>query len=93
MNYTVTWHPVALQELARVWMASSNRNAVAAAANAIDQVLAVAPNTTGVLVFDTVREHTIPPLGFEFEVIDAAGQVIVLNVWDAAIGRPNPTGN
>ncbi len=93
MNYTVDWTPTALRLLAALWLASANRNAVTAAVNAIDRVLAAAPNTTGVLVFDTVREHTIPPLGIEFEVIDADRRVVVLTVWDSATGRPAPTGN
>lgn len=93
MNYTVTWTPTAIGQLARLWLASANRNALNAAANAIDRVLAISPNTTGVVVFDTVREHTIPPLGFEFEVIDASRDVLVLTVWDSATGRPRPTGN
>jgi hypothetical protein len=93
MTYTVIWTPTALQMLAAVWLAATNRNAVNNAANTIDLVLAAAPKTTGVVEFDTVREHSIPPLGFEFEVEDAARQVFVLTVWDTATGRPNPTGN
>ena len=91
--YAVDWTPTALRLLAAVWLASANRNSVTAAVNLIDLVLASAPTTTGVIVFDTVREHTIPPLGFEFEVVDATQQVFVLSCWDTATGRPDPTGN
>lgn len=44
-------------------------------------------------MFDTVYECTHPPLGAEYEVIDADCRVFVLNVWDSAQGRPAATGN
>jgi hypothetical protein len=93
VNYTVVWMAAALQELAAICMASANRNAVTVASSAIDRVLASSPNTAGTVVFDTVREYTHPPLGVEFEVIEADRRVIVLSAWDAAHGRPAPTGN
>ena len=55
--------------------------------------LASSPNTVGVPVFDTVREHQHPPLGVEFEVIDANRRVFVLTCWDTLSGRSTPTGN
>ncbi|MBA4065128.1 MAG: hypothetical protein C0501_15720 [Isosphaera sp.] len=93
MSYAVIWTPAALQLLAAVWQAAADRNAVAVAAHAVDLILELSPGTTGVVVFDTVREFTRPPLGIEFEVDDAARQVFVLAVWDTARGRPAPTGN
>ena len=93
MKYALIWMPDAIQALAAVWLAAADRNAVTAAVNVIDRTLANSPNAIGVVLFDTVREHAIPPLGFEFEVDDATRQVFVLNVWDAVTGRPNPTGN
>jgi hypothetical protein len=44
-------------------------------------------------VFDTVSEYIQPPLGVEFEVIDADKTVFVLTCWDIATGRPAVTGN
>jgi hypothetical protein len=93
VNYAVVWMPTALQQLAAIWLASANRNAVTRASDAIDLILAAAPNAVGTVVFDTVREYTQQPLAVEYEVIDADMRVFVLTVWDTATGRPNPTGN
>ena len=93
MNYQIIWMPRALQELAAIWLATANRNAVTAASNAIDLELAARPHTTGRLLFDTVYEYDLPPLGVEFEVIDADRQVLVLTCWSTATGRPTVTGN
>jgi hypothetical protein len=93
VNFTVVWSPEAEQQLASVWLAAADRNAVTHAANAIDVALAANPHGIGVLVFDTVREYTCTPLGVEFEIIDADCRVIVLTVWDTTRGRPILNGN
>jgi hypothetical protein len=93
VNFQVVWIPDALQDLAAIWMAASNRNAVTRAAQAIDLALAASPHTIGKLVFDTVYEYNHPPLGVEFEVIDDDMRVFVLAVWDTNLGRPAPAGN
>lgn len=93
MNFSITWTNNALNQLATIWMAAANRNAVTAAVHAIDVALAAAPHTVGTQVFDTVYEYTRPPLGVEYEVIDADCRVFVLSAWDTARGRPPVTGN
>ena len=93
MSYRVVWMPIALQQLAALWMAASDRNAVTAAGHEIDLVLAAAPNSVGVILFDTVREFLHQSLGVEFEVDVAKGTVYVVSVWDTATGRPNVSGN
>jgi len=93
VTYTVNWTANALQELASVWMAASNRNAVTHTANDIDDILEVFPYTVGESTFDIVREYTRPPLGVEYEVNDAIRRVVVLSVWSTDTGRPSPTGN
>lgn len=40
MHYTVTWHPDARDELARIWLSAADRAVIVAAAHAIDQILA-----------------------------------------------------
>jgi hypothetical protein len=85
--------PRAIGQLAAIWTAAADRNAITAAVHVIDQTLAVDPDTVGRIVFDTVREYNRPPLGVEFEVIDADMRVWVLTVWDTATGRPVATGN
>jgi hypothetical protein len=93
VTWEVIWMPPALQSLADLWLAAGNRNAVTAASFAIDRLLELSPDTLGVVRFDTVREYAHPPLAVEFEVIAADRRVLVLDCWDAATGRPAPTGN
>jgi hypothetical protein len=93
VNFMVVWRQIAEDELAEIWIASTNRNAVTAAAHAIDQALAIDADAVGRPVFDTVREYIHPPLGVEFEVIVADARVWVLKVWDTAHGRPAPSGH
>jgi hypothetical protein len=92
VTYRVIWVPVALQLLADVWLASTNRNAVTRATHEIDQALELFPNSTGELLFDTVREYDDPFLTVEFEVDDVNRRVYVLKVWETAAGRPPLTG-
>ena len=89
----VVWRRTAEDELAAIWLASSNRRAVTAAAHAIDQALAYDADAVGRVVFDTVREYLYPPLGVEFEVIVADSRVWVLKVWDSAAGRTAVSGH
>jgi len=93
VNFMVEWHPDAQQDLAAIWLTATDRNAVTAAAHAIDQTLGVDPDTVGRAVFDTIREYHYSPLGVEFEVIHADMRVWVLAVWDINTGRPAVTGN
>ncbi len=85
--------PLAVAQLDALWLAASNRGPITTAALAIDRELAANPHTTGTPVFDTVSEYIQPPLGVEFEVIDADKTVFVLTCWDIATGRPAVTGN
>jgi hypothetical protein len=93
VNYAFEWVPDALDNLAAVWLASKNRNAVTQAANDIENVLTMFPNSAGEISFDSVREFIYPPLGVEFEVDDVNHRVVVLSVWDTDQGKPLPTGN
>jgi hypothetical protein len=47
MKWTVIYRPDAADELAAVWLRAANRQAVADAANAIDQQLGTEPDTAG----------------------------------------------
>lgn len=92
MNYAVAWLPSAFQQLAALRRASGNPNAVTAAALEIDLILAAAPHTAGTPLFDSVFDLSHPPLTVEYEVSDADCRVVILAVWDTALGRPAPTG-
>jgi plasmid stabilization system protein ParE len=47
MRFTVTWHPAAENELADIWLVSTERSQVAQAANEIEQRLAADPLAQG----------------------------------------------
>lgn len=83
MRYTVIWTDPAEQDLAAVWMAALDRNAVTSAANIVDQLLAEDPETRGEVRFDTVRSFVLVPLGVDFEVVEQDRIVYVLSVWHA----------
>jgi hypothetical protein len=82
MNFTVVWTPSAEQKPADIWIASANRRAVTVASARIDAVLSRTPNSAGTPLFDTVSSLVIPPLGVEYDVIDADKLVYVLSVWE-----------
>ena len=81
MIYTVTWSQRALAKLAQIWLDASDRNAVTAASYEIDNILRDDPDLVGRPRYDTVRGFSYPPLGVEFEVIEADRTVIEINVW------------
>lgn len=93
MTFDVDWRPGAEQDLAAVWLASMDREAVTKASDEVDNVLMHFPNSAGEPSYDTVRIFTHPPLAVEFEVIEEDRKVLVLSVWDTERGRPAPTGN
>jgi hypothetical protein len=47
MNYIVHWTVVALDELADVWMAAADRNAVTAASDQLEREVAADPHGRG----------------------------------------------
>ncbi len=89
MKYTVIWISAAGHELASAWLNAAVRNAVTSAAHAIDMLLSTDPETRGELRFDTVRTLTVPPLGVDFEVVEADRIVYVLSVWYIPPGTVN----
>ena len=82
MNYSVTWTPGAEQELAAVWLAAADRNAVTQASYRLDQDLAQDPFGRGFERSSSVdRTATDLPLGIDYEVIEDDKLVRVLRVW------------
>ncbi|MBN9118630.1 MAG: hypothetical protein J0I06_05660 [Planctomycetes bacterium] len=39
MNFTIVWSEAAIQDLARIWLNATDRNAITQASNEIDRVL------------------------------------------------------
>src|SRR5262245_37626331 len=82
MKFTVIWTNAAEESLATVWTDADDRKAVTSAAHAIDGLLAQKPESVGRVCFDTVRSFSVPPLGVDYEVIDAD------RVRSVGVGRP-----
>jgi hypothetical protein len=82
MRYTVTWHSASQEKLARIWLAASNRRAVALAADEIEALLAESPETAGVDFYGDFM-LTVPPLGVVYTVSHADRIVRVVHAWHA----------
>jgi hypothetical protein len=82
MNYSVHWTEDALDELAAVWTAASDRNAVTIASHRLEQDLARNPFTRGIRRNSVVnRTATDLPLGIDYEIIEDDKKVRVIRVW------------
>jgi plasmid stabilization system protein ParE len=79
--YTVRWKRTALDQLAEIWLAASDRAAVNMAVEEIDQLLASQPSETGESRSEDVRIYFCPPLGVFFELDEKSSTVHVLRVW------------
>lgn len=80
MNYTVVFVPSAEGQLAAIWTASGNRNAVTRAADRIDQLLGMDPAGVGESRDDRFRVLIELPLTVYYEVHEADRRVQVLRV-------------
>jgi hypothetical protein len=80
MRYTVVWVPSALNELARIWIGTSDQQAVADAADLIDKVLRTSPERVGV-DWGGERYVEVEPLAVVFTVDPGDCLVRVLEVW------------
>lgn len=78
MRYNVIWRPSAEQDLATLWLQSTNRNAFTVAANTIDQALRRAPASQGESRSGSLRIMIVPPLAVYFEIHELVSEVIVL---------------
>ena len=81
MTFTVLWTPSAEKDLAAVWMAADDRDAVTSAAATIDALLRENPQALGESREESLRITFVAPLGVDFEVLDEDRIVYVLSVW------------
>jgi plasmid stabilization system protein ParE len=92
--YELIWAMTAEQQLAEVWLTGADRRAITAAANWLEERMAMAPLRLGQPGTSSVQRVAFrDPLGIEFEVIEDDKRVIVLAVWNADRGRSDPTGH
>jgi hypothetical protein len=81
MSYTVVWLPVAENQLARLWTNFADRQAIADAADALDDLLRSDPHGQGESRYGDVRIMFVPPLAALFEIREPDRLVRVLKVW------------
>jgi hypothetical protein len=81
MNFTVIWSEAAIQDLARIWLNATDRNAINDASNEIDQLLGHDPQHVGESRPGGQRVAFADPLGFRFEVVVDDLRVTVGAVW------------
>ena len=79
-RFTVVWSEPAQNRLATIWIGAPDRNAVTAAANAIDAALASDPADKGTPVHEGLRAITIPPLHVLFSVDEPDRLVRIVSV-------------
>jgi plasmid stabilization system protein ParE len=80
MRYTVVWLSAAEDELARIWNAAPDRQAVTRAADQADRVLSTAPDTQGQEFYgDWLLDVTPLHLIYNFSPDDRL--VRVLDLW------------
>lgn len=81
MRYNVRWLKSAEQSLAECWLTASNRAEVTAAADQIDESLAVDPLSFGESRMGITRLAIVPPLTVLFDVDTGAHSVTVWDLW------------
>jgi hypothetical protein len=80
MRFTVTWHPSAEAELAEIWLAAPDREAVTQAVHAIDHLLATEPLKHGEEFYGD-RILVALPLAFTYTVNEQDRTVQILQAW------------
>lgn len=84
-NYDVDFETAADNDLAAIWLAASDRNAVTEASNELDEAMADDPLTLGESRESSVRRVAFcPPIGVHFEVVEDDKRVIVEAVFRVA---------
>lgn len=87
MRYTVVWKLRAETDLAGIWLAATDRDAVTQAAREIDLALREDAPTKGESRFGNKRILVVPPLAIDFSVVEEDRIVYVLTAWRFRTGR------
>lgn len=81
MKYTVIWQPETVNELARLWLDSADRQSLADAANEIDRLLSENPYDKRYEVVSNAGAIAVLSLGVDFQVYGHDMKVVVTAVW------------
>jgi plasmid stabilization system protein ParE len=87
MKYTVVWKRRAEADLADIWLAAGDRDAITQAAKEIDSALGEDALSKGESRFANKRVLIVPPLGIDFSVVEDDHMVSILTVWRFRTGR------
>jgi hypothetical protein len=87
MKWTIIYHPRAEDELARLWLDPSIREAVTGASAQLDRVLQSSPQDAGESRASGRRIVLVPPLGAKYEISEPDRTVRVLQIWHFAKRR------
>ena len=79
-RFTVVWHQEAEDELARIWLESTHRQAVTTAANTIDRQLADDPDALETYLLAGLRLYAQLPLRAIYRVREEDRLVSVLYI-------------
>lgn len=82
MSYIVHWTDAALDELAVVWLAAADQNAVTAASHQLELEIVANPTGRGLFRASSANYTAVDlPLGIEYDVIEDDKTVRILRVW------------
>lgn len=81
MSFRVVWETQAENQLANLWMAAADRDAVTSSANEIDEILANQGMMAGESRSDAVRILFCLPLGCYFQFREVDQTMLVAKVW------------
>ena len=81
MSYEVVWKEDAEEELAAIWNAALDRDAVTAATDEIDRRLKQKAASLGESREENFRVFVLKPIGVEFQVFDTPRRALVVRVW------------
>jgi len=80
--FTVVWKTIAEDDLADIWIGHpTERKAITKAANQIDALLRVDPQSKGDPHSEETRSLQVPPLGIIFQAYESDLLVRVLAAW------------
>ena len=87
MKFTVVGKPNAVDALASIWMAATDRKAVTDAANRIDHLLGTLPSDVGESRVANIRFLNESPLAIYYDVFEDDRRVAVWAVWQVVRER------
>jgi hypothetical protein len=80
MKYQVVWRATARQHLATIWKSDTDRNAIAEAVAALEDVLEIKPTGVGEVLSETRHLLVKGPLAAIFLIDEARQRVSILSV-------------